>query len=486
MSSWRLVWLVFRKEGRVLLADRTLWVVSLAFMSLVFYGLFNGLVQASLKNEALSTVLVAQEKRDAARRETLRRVMSGAEQPDPFANPTDPASMAGGFGARYAYMPISPLAPLAFGQSDLLPDYYQVTNASKVTFMYDTEIENPWNLLSGHFDLSFVIVYLVPLLIFGLSYNFLSSEREQGILKLLLSQPVSLTSLVAGKILVRASAILVCTVVVPVTALALLRPELRAAAYWPSLAWWAAFVAAYSAFWFALAIAVNATARSSASNALVLVGSWVVLVLVAPVLLNLVVSAASPTPSRTELATRTRLVTIAGLNRYAELLATDYDYTDTPDMLVPKDGKIEVAARRQGMYLVERDVDRELDAVLERFRTQLARQQQLISWYGALSPAITTYEGLTALAGTGVRRHLSFEQQVDEFHVAWKAFFEPRILQGVAISEMDLDRIPRFTWREEDPVVVRRAVIGGLLQVTIPGMALACFGMWALRRYRVA
>ncbi len=121
MNHWRLIWLVFRNEGRVLLADRTLWVVSLAFLSLVFYGLFNGLAQASLKNEALSTVLAAQEKRDATRRETLRRVMSGAEQPDPFANPTDPASMAGGFGARYAYMPISQLAPLAFGQSDLLP-----------------------------------------------------------------------------------------------------------------------------------------------------------------------------------------------------------------------------------------------------------------------------------------------------------------------------------------------------------------------------
>ena len=90
-----------------------------------------------------------------------------------------------------------------------------------------------------------------------------------------------------------------------------------------------------------------------------------------------------------------------------------------------------------------------------------------------------------ALAGTGMRRHLNFERQVDEFHLAWKAFFEPRILQDIAISEVDLDRTPRFTWREEDPVVVRNGVISGLLQVTIPGLALACVGIWRLRRYTV-
>src|SRR5688500_14698854 len=243
-----------------------------------------------------------------------------------------------------------------------------------------------------------------------------------------MSQPVSLSGIVAGKILVRAVVIFVCAVIIPVAALAVLHPGIRAAAYWPSIAWWAGLVAAYSAFWFALAIAVNATGRSSAASALILIGSWVVLVLVAPVVLNLVVSTASPAPSRVELATRTRLVTIDGLNRYAELLATDYDYTDNAAVLMPVDGKIEVPARRQGMYLVERDVDRKLNSILATFRAQLARQQQLVSRFGALSPAITAYEGLTALAGTGVRRHLHFEQQVDEFHQEWKEFFEPRML----------------------------------------------------------
>ena len=74
--------------------------------------------------------------------------------------------------------------------------------------MATTEIENPNRLLAGRFDLAFVIVFLYPLLILTLSYNMLSAEQEQGTLALTLSQPVSLRTLVSGKVLLRALVLL--------------------------------------------------------------------------------------------------------------------------------------------------------------------------------------------------------------------------------------------------------------------------------------
>jgi ABC-2 type transport system permease protein len=459
LRTWRLV---FVHEGRVLLADRTLWVAWGLFLLLVGFALFNGLEQARLKADALATVLAAQEKGEADRRQFLERIWAGEAVPGQFDNPADPSAMGGGYGARYAYMPISPLAPLAFGQSDLLADYYQVTTSSKIAFIDDMEIENPWNLLSGHFDMSFVVIYLLPLLIFAISYNFLSAEREQGTLRLLLSQPLGLSSLVTGKIAVRAVALLTAAAIVPLAALAAMSPDVRSALDFWTLASWAGIVIAYGVLWFTLAIAVNAFGLSSAANALILIGTWIVTVLVAPVLLNLAVSMASPAPSRTELATRTRLVTMAGLNRHAELLATDYNQdTSAPGLLVPKDGRIQVAARLRGNYLLERDVDRDLEALLESFRTQLAGQQRLVALYGWLSPAAVAYEGLTALAGTGLRRHLHFQRQIDDFHRVWRAFFEPRSL-------------------------VRSGVLTALIQLLVPAAALLVLGLWRLRRYSVA
>ena len=73
--------------------------------------------------------------------------------------PTQHRSLVG-LGHNMRIFPTTPLAPIAFGESDMIPNYYRVANRSRVRFMYDSEIENPWYLLSGHFDLAFVIVYV--------------------------------------------------------------------------------------------------------------------------------------------------------------------------------------------------------------------------------------------------------------------------------------------------------------------------------------
>lgn len=477
--------LVVRHELRLLGADRTLWLVSSLFIVIIGYGLFNGITQARLKEEALASVLAAQTRGEAGIRTLLGQIYNEGAVPDPFANPADPSSLGGGYGARYAYMPISPLAPLAFGQSDIRPDYYKVTNRSRINFLTDAEIENPWNLLSGHFDLAFVVVYLFPLLIFTVSYNFLSIEREQGTLRLVLSQPIGLPILAAAKVTVRAGVLLAWALVVPFVALTILRPETRSAAYlWPLLGW-AALLVAYAAFWFALALAVNAFGRSSAANALALVSLWIACVLVSPVLLNVIVSVASPVPSRTELATRTRLVTGEALTRYATLLNADYQYIDKPDVLRPKDGRIQIAGRMRGTYLMEKDVDDQLDGLLATFDRQLGDQQRLVSRYGIVSPAIVAYEGLTAVAGTGVARHLHFQRQIAAYHRAWRDFFEPKILDGLAVTLADLDKLPAFQWQEEDSNLVQGRVLAGVLQLLIPALALTFLGVWRLRRYSI-
>jgi ABC-2 type transport system permease protein len=228
-----------------------------------------------------------------------------------------------------------------------------------------------------------------------------------------------------------------------------------------------------------LAAAVNALGRSSAFNALLLVAAWVLLVLVLPVLLNLAVQSASPAPSRIELATRTRMVTIEGLNRYNQLLSADYRYVTQPEVLLPKDGKIEVASRLRGFYLISRDTDREIEGLLQQFDTQLTGQQALVDRWCWLSPAIVANEALTSLAGNGSQRYLHFKQLVGRFHTDWKAFFEPRLLAGMAMSVDDLQHLPRFAWTEPDGTELWAAVLRGALQLAVPAFVL---GLWTRRR----
>jgi len=198
-------------------------------------------------------------------------------------------------------MPPAPLAALAVGQSDLLPYYYKISLRSRDTLLGNDEIENPVHLLSGRFDLAFVILYLYPLVILALSYNLISGEKEDGTLAITLSQPVGLRALALGKIGFRGLFVLALATLLSFAGALLSGVNLAAEGVLPRLALWVAVVAAYGAFWFALAVLVNAMGRGSSTNALTLAGLWLVFVLLIPSLLNVGTKAAHPVPSRVEM-----------------------------------------------------------------------------------------------------------------------------------------------------------------------------------------
>lgn len=475
--------MVMRQEFRILLAERSLWLVGGLFLLLIGYAMFNGMQQTAAREKAQAAIMANDAQTRAGQLAQLGRIMAGKEVPKPFQNPADPVRMGGGFGAQHALMPGGPLAPVALGQSDLFPGQFQVTYQSKIHFIHNNDIENPWHLLSGHFDLAFVIVYLLPLIIFALSYNLLSAERESGTLKLLMSQPLALRTLIWGKVAVRAIALLGLAVTVPLGVLLLARPATGGAA--DLTLWWALLVGAYALFWFALVVAVNAFGRSSATNAMLLIVSWVVLVLIAPVLLNLAVTAASPAPSRNELATRTRVVTMEAMNRYNKLLSADYRYMAEPDVLLPRNGRMEMSGRALANYSIQRQTDEQIQPELDRFDAQQARQQALVARYSMVSPAAVAYESFTALAGTGGRRYAHFMAQLNGYHAAWKQFFFPRIDGGIAMTEADFARIPSFRWEEEPAGLVRSQALKSLLQLLAPSLLLLGLAAWRLRRYTV-
>lgn len=482
MKGYRSFTHVARFELRLLLADRSLWLTLGLLVLLMGYALFNGAQQTRERNVSASETV----EQDVARQQRLvdgmRRILAGELPQDPFANPVDPSAVGGGMGARHAILPAAPLAPLAFGQSDIQPNEYRVTTRSRVRFMQDAEIENPWNLFNGRFDLAFVITWLLPLLIFGLSYNLLSGEREQGTLRLLLSQPLRPRTLVSSKLTVRAGLLLGTTVLLPALALLLFREEARTTGALPDLLRWAALVLAYGGFWFSLCAAVNSLGRGSAFNALVLIGSWVLLVLVLPLLLNLLVGLVHPAPSRIELATQTRIAMIRSLNQLDEQFGSEYRHVEQPEVLIPRDGRLDVPERLRAFFSANLALDAELDDMMDHFDEQLARQQRMVDRWGFLSPAVVVHEGMAALAGNGAQRYLSFQQQVKVYHEHWKAWFEPRILEGLAVMPDDLDRFPQWQWRESSA----GATFWRLAQLLTFCVLLLGYSLWRLRRYTPA
>ena len=183
---------VIRNEWRLLMADRPLRIALGLFALLLVYALTNGVVWTRFQERTVEVAQAGNVERALAIEQELTDIENGAEPASRFSDPRLPNVLGGARGRHTAVLTPGPLTALAVGQSDLLPYYYDVniyTNES--SFQQNGEVESPLNLMVGRFDLAFVVVYLLPLLVLALSFNVLSEEREQGTLALTLSQPVS-------------------------------------------------------------------------------------------------------------------------------------------------------------------------------------------------------------------------------------------------------------------------------------------------------
>ncbi len=273
-------------EWRVLCADATVWVIGVVFAASIGYAMVNGARWSRFEDTALRDAAAEESGRYSQMQTQIVDLQRAGKPVAPFGDPRNPTMFGSRFGPRYATLPPGALAPTAIGQSDLLPSYFKVSTDARETIVAASEIENPHRLLVGRFDLAFVLVFLYPLLILAVSYNLLSAEKEQGTLALALSQPVSIATLAAGKVALRA--LLLVGIVVGFSALALLaaRVGVSAPGALPRVALWLAAVGAYGALWFALAVLVASFGRPSAANATILATLWLLLVVMLPSLFS--------------------------------------------------------------------------------------------------------------------------------------------------------------------------------------------------------
>jgi ABC-2 type transport system permease protein len=175
--------LIARNDWRNLRADRTVWATAILLAAVIGYGIYNGASWVRFQSTAIRAALDEEHARLNAIKQGIDDANAGRANPPAFRDPRLPLAVGMTLGPRYAVMPPAPLAPLAIGQSDLLPYYYKISLRSRDTMLGNDEIENPVHLLSGRFDLAFVTIYLYPLVILALSYNLISAEKEDGTLQ---------------------------------------------------------------------------------------------------------------------------------------------------------------------------------------------------------------------------------------------------------------------------------------------------------------
>lgn len=454
---------VIHVEWRNLRRETSAWATVVVFAALVVWAALNG---------GTHTRILADGAQDAQaeQHQQMQRWVEAVAAQD--ANAQDAYKAGKDHVHQVATLPHSPLASVSMGaQADTL---LRISSASRLESTGEAHLGSPVRQAAGPFDLTFVLVYLLPLVVIALSYDLLSGERERGTLALILSQPVSLTTYTLGKAIPRALVLLGMVLSLAVISPWLAGGDLSAPGAPARLGLYLLLIAFYTAFWFAAAAAVNAWGTTSAGNALVLMACWLTFIVIVPGFVSVGVDVLVPQPSRIELLNLAREVATE-----AEQEASKMEGDHAPDRDTLK-GRYQATVKRS--LEVQQELENTVKPVLAQFQSRLSEQQDMVNKLRFASPAIILYEGLTDIAGVGIERRAWFLRQVDAFAEQWRSFFAERAKNGQPVTVADLAQLPTFQYQEEPSTELALRVVPGALGLAIPTMGLLWLAWRGLRR----
>jgi len=367
-----------------------------------------------------------------------------------------------------------PMAFIAIGQSDLFTHYIKPTVAGDDFALNFTEMTSPVQLLFGSFDIAFVLVYLIPLIIIAFSYNILSAERESGSLKLLASQPINLRIWLMQKLSIRFFWLFVL-VITSLTLLMLifgLNPLKNITSYVSLLG----LTVAYMLFWFALVFIVNIFIGNSAKNALSLLGLWIFFVLLTPSILNQLSSTLYPVPSRNLMINNMRSLKIEVTKKQDEIL--DNYLRDHPEYAINDSTQTRNFHHR---YMASQKLlKEELQPEVSRFEEQLTKQQNWIDTFKWISPAIIAQESLNKIAGTSSIDYEEYRQQVLGFSNEWRNHFMPLLYNNEVFTLNNYKELPEFKYKISSKS--NSGVILILLFISVGGFGLGFISSKGLKK----
>jgi ABC-2 type transport system permease protein len=335
----------------------------------------------------------------------------------------------------------SRFAPVALGLRDVTPYNLRVRMLAVEGQIRDAEIGNPDAQSLGHFDLTFLLSFLYPLLVAAFLHDTLSSERESGTWDLIRSHPAPWPRVLMKKAALRFLPIpAVWLATVAVASIVLQLPVDARFGQWIALS------LAYLTFWFSVSVLVIVLGRSSSFNALALLSLWLLLAILVPVGSNLAVAWALPASDAFEAALRQREGYHDKWDRpRAETMQAFYSrYPEHATWQAPED-----KFSWGWYYAMQQQGDEESAQAAGRFGEVQRRREiwsRRLAW---LAPPAMMESAITRLAATGLDTHLAYLESVRRYHEQVRRHFYPMIFRDPPAPPVDWQAVPRHRFSDE-------------------------------------
>jgi len=337
-----------------------------------------------------------------------------------------------------------PLNALSIGQRDVNPSIGRVTIRNLENQKYDTDLFNPVNLLAGNLDFSFVLIYLFPLLIIAFTYNVLSEEKEGGTWRLILAQRDG-----AGRLLVQKFAVRAAVVFAALAGLLVLAAVLLALPPDAGLLASVLLSVLYVLCWFAISFWVVSRQKSSSTSAVSLLGSWLLLTVVAPGVFNSYLSHAYPVPEALATAVKQR----EGYHEKWDLdkrVTMDKFYAHYPEFRqypLP-----DQPFSWLWYYAMQQMGDDEAQKEAAQMQDKLWQREKASEQVAFFIPTLHAQHQFNTLAQAGLANHLRFLDYTTRFHEKLRLHFYPKIFEEAPVKDENWEAFPVAFFSEDRPV----------------------------------
>lgn len=334
--------------------------------------------------------------------------------------------------------PPEPLSVLVRGLDGVLPEYWDFSPAGLIVGPPPSRAHRLADLL-GQLDLEFLVRVALGLLAILLAFDAVAGEKELGTLRVALSQPISRSAFLAGKL--AGGSITLLVPLITAFLLALLSAQLfdlnlLAADTLKKVALIAATSSTYLVCFYALGLVVSSLATSQKTSLVVLLVIWVVAVLTVPPLSTLVAQAISPVPPGHAVQAKKRALD-EDIRRQAERAMGDIfrevtgqdrmvgtslylQHKEAIDRQIAPIVTNYVSKRRQLLGELERDAER-----------RTTQQNEIARAIMALSPAAVFAGAAADLGGTGDTYAKAWLEAVRQYQSRLNAalFDDPPVVQ---------------------------------------------------------
>ncbi|MEA5460892.1 DUF3526 domain-containing protein [Arcicella sp. LKC2W] len=319
-----------------------------------------------------------------------------------------------------------PISALSIGQRDINPSIQSITIRGLEAQKYDSDLNNPINLLLGNIDYSFVLIFLFPLIIIAFTYNIISEEKESGTWKIVFVQCQNYFLYVCSVFYVRFFVIVLILIISLLLAVFFLQIPLNTIFF-------TYFITSllYVIFWFGVCFWVVSLHKNSNYNAILLLSLWLLLIIILPAIINNYLVNKYPTPESFETTLKQR-------KSYHE--KWDVDKKTTINKFYghyPQYRKFAFPDAEFSWlwyYAMQQMGDDESAKQVNDLNEKLKLRNRVSADIALFIPTLHLQIQFNELAKSGLENHLYFLEETSKFHEKLRLYFYPKIFNHVSVQ----------------------------------------------------